>query len=143
MKKKLAIGVIIMGTIVLAVKGNEKRKLVGAAQTSRVEMNNALLNHESLVAAENTGLHDIGTVQKDAFFELPTVNSIMDQYRTFSESELRAEIVRISQIAEGRNLYEKANSGEISKIERKDLAQIIRINTALHHLLIDRELEEN
>ncbi|HEX7674563.1 MAG TPA: hypothetical protein VF412_10340 [Bdellovibrio sp.] len=145
MKTKLIAGVLIMGIVILAFKANEELKLSGSAELFKktVDSSGPLSNSTSTVVGNSASLHEIGLAHEDSFSGLPTVNSIMDQYRTLSESELRAEIVRVSQIAESRDLYEKANSGRISQIERRDLAQIIRINTALHHLLIDRELERN
>lgn len=82
-------------------------------------------------------LRENGVDWDNGFSIFPTVDSFLNQYRTWNEFDLKAEMVRISQIAESRNLYEKANSGAISQAERKDLAQIIRISTALHCLVGD------
>ena len=143
MKTKFTIGAIVMGTIILTFQMNHSLKSQSVLNQVIGNTDAQVLSSDSMATVESISLHKIGSAQDDGLSGLPTVNSIMNQYRTFNEEDLRSEIVRISQIAESRNLYDKANSGRITQVEKRDLAQIIRIDTALHHLLIDRELENN
>jgi hypothetical protein len=78
-----------------------------------------------------------------AFKAVPTTKDLMDFFRTKPTDEIRLERARILKSAESRNLYAKANRNSMTAADRDQLAYVMRANTALSFLLIERELEQN
>lgn len=130
------------GMVVLAASGLliiKKQSAISAqvqSNTSQESGSNKLVPLSTRLPIEDNKF----ATDSDGFSRLPAVENIMDFYRTKTNLELRSEIVRITKIVQTRNLYERANSGTISFSEKTDLAYFIRLNSALHRLLIDREI---
>lgn len=58
-----------------------------------------------------------------------------------SDAEIRNKIAEIQRKINSENLIEKANAGQLSLVEYKELRDSIRLKSVLHKLLIDRELK--
>lgn len=75
----------------------------------------------------------------DVFSKIDTVDSLISQNKSLSENELREKVHLIKKTMESRKLIAKANEGTITKEERIQLVYYVRLNTALYHLLLDKQ----
>jgi hypothetical protein len=92
-------------------------------------------------AAEKKPLRDVK--DSESTMNVSTVENFMSEYNTRSNEELRDKIKQIMKEASEKNLFNKSNKGNISDEEKINLLQIVRLNTALYQLLIERELESS
>ena len=147
MKTKILIGVAVTLLVVVAglkLHQQKRSQKVG----SGVEQKNIVRsdNKPSLNLPTSTGMQSLlrqAEKPVDYFEGIQSVADIMDKYRSSTDQELKTELRRLQLTLKNRNLLGKANDGSITKSERKDLAYFVRANTALHRLLLDRELAQN
>lgn len=71
---------------------------------------------------------------------VPTVENILSQYRTLSVREVRWYVDENMRVALENGLFKKSTR---TVEEEKELLYVIRLNTALHQLLIENELALN
>lgn len=79
----------------------------------------------------------------DIFTNNESLDSLISRYQTMAQDEVRQQIYENKYTIKKSNLIEKANIGSITTEERRRLVYLIRVNTALHHVLIKQRLEKN
>lgn len=72
-----------------------------------------------------------------------TVESLMEDYNSKSNEELRRTIKQLGKLLDDHDLINKSNTGQLTEAQKRELIMIVRLNTALNRLLIDRALESS
>ena len=94
-----------------------------------------------LAAREPFG-KDLGPDQRDPFVQVASAVSLRREYADLSISELRERIQELQVSFEKSQLIEKFNSNSLSAAESTELARLVRMNFALHQVLVQKRLEQ-
>lgn len=138
MNKFIVIGIILITGIIYIERGNIQT--VSTPSLKVFKSISKIPKFEILSSKKVAGNQQKQEVQDNIFEKVETVDSLISQHQNLSEPELRQKIKDTKVALYKRHLIEKANAGSISREEKVDLAYYIRLNTALHHILLDKEL---
>ncbi len=130
--KKIVVALILIGGLVF---GLSKNKEVVTVVKSKLQ-----LREQSVQKIVQPELNLVQEVQSEEVG--PSLEDIEENYHSFTEKELRAEIAKNERVAQDKQFVAKANANQMDAQTSKEFVAYIRLNAALHKILLTRQLED-